>query len=165
MIVGRIIIPSRTQAASILVPVPPKICLIRGTMRIRPKKPYTIDGMPARSSIAGFMTPWALPVAIFVAFSITEYLVTFNWTLYLLAMPSVVGLAAVVGCNPYLAIAALVCAGVFGSNASFSSDNGVLVASACKIDLYEQNISQLPYMAISVVLSAVAFLAAGIVCA
>lgn len=116
-------------------------------------------------SIAGFMTPWALPVVIFVAFSITEYLVTFNWTLYLLAMPSVVGLAAVVGCNPYLAIAALVCAGVFGSNASFLSDNGVLVASACKIDLYEQNISQLPYMVISVALSAVAFLAAGIVCA
>ena len=54
MIVGSIIIPSRTQAASILVPVPPKICLIRGTMRISPKKPYTIEGTPAISSIPDF---------------------------------------------------------------------------------------------------------------
>ena len=102
---------------------------------------------------------------VFVAFAFTEYLVTFNWTLYLIALPSVIGLAQAVGCNVYLAIAALVCAGVWGSNASFSSDNGVVVASACKIDLYEQNISQLVYLAISVVLSAAAFLVAGIILA
>jgi len=116
-------------------------------------------------AISGFMTPWALPVVVFVAFAFTEYLVTFNWTLYLIALPSVIGLAQAVGCNVYLAIAALVCAGVWGSNASFSSDNGVVVASACKIDLYEQNISQLVYLAISVVLSAAAFLVAGIILA
>lgn len=114
-------------------------------------------------AISGFITPWALPVVVFIAFAFTEYLVTFNWTLYLIALPSVIGLAQAVGCNVYLAIAALVCAGVWGSNASFSSDNGVVVASACKIDLYEQNISQLMYLAISVVLSAAAFLVAGII--
>lgn len=114
-------------------------------------------------AISNFMTPWALPVIVFVVFAFTEYLVTFNWTLYLIALPSVIGLAEAVGCNVYLAIAALICAGVWGSNASFSSDNGVVVASACKIDLYEQNISQLPYLIFSVVLSAVAFLAAGII--
>ena len=113
-------------------------------------------------AISGFMTPWLLPVVIFVAFAFTEYLVTFNWTLYLIALPSVIGLAEAVGTNVYLAIAALVCAGVWGSNASFSSDNGVVVASACKVKLYEQNISQLAYMGIAVVLSAVAFLIAGI---
>lgn len=116
-------------------------------------------------SLSGFMTPWLLPVAVFVAFSFTEYLVTFNWTLYLIALPAVIGLAQNVGTNVYLAIAALVCAGIFGSSASFSSDNGVVVSSACKINLYEQNISQLVYMAITVGLSAVAFLVAGIVMA
>lgn len=116
-------------------------------------------------AISGFMTPWLLPVVVFVAFAFTEYLVTFNWTLYLIAFPSVIGLAEAVGTNVYLAIAALVCAGVWGSNASFSSDNGVVVASACKVKLYEQNVSQLAYMGIAVVLSAAAFLIAGIVMA
>ncbi|MDD3174128.1 MAG: Na+/H+ antiporter NhaC family protein [Herbinix sp.] len=115
------------------------------------------------SSIQGFMTPWILPFIVFVVFAFTEYFVTFNWTLYLLALPSVIGLAQALGTNVYLAIAALVCAGVWGSSASFSADNGIVVSSACKIKLFEQNMSQLVYMIISAVLSAIAFLVAGII--
>ena len=117
------------------------------------------------TSLSGFMTPWILPVAVFLAFSFTEYLVALSWTLYLIALLPVIQLAQAVNCNVYLAIAALVCAGVWGASASFSADNGVVVASACKINLYEQNMSQLVYLLISLVISAVAFLVAGIIMA
>ena len=116
-------------------------------------------------SLADLLTPWLLPVLVFVAFSFTEFLVTFNWTLYLMAMPAVIGLAQATGTNVYLAIAALVCAGVFGSSASFSSDNGIVVCSSCKIDVYTQNISQIVYLIISEAVAIAAFLAAGLIMA
>lgn len=115
------------------------------------------------TSISGFMTPWALPVVVFLVFSFTEYLICLSWALYLIAFLPVIQLAQIVGCNVYLAIAALVCAGAWGASASFTADNGLVVASACKINLYEQNVSQLAYLVISLALSAVAFLAAGVI--
>lgn len=114
-------------------------------------------------AIEQFMSPQMLPFVIFIAFAITEYLVTFNWTLYLIALPTVIALAQSLGTNVYLAIAALICAGVWGSNASFSSDGGIIVASSCGIDLYEHNMSQLPYMVMAAVLAALGFLVTGFV--
>lgn len=117
------------------------------------------------TSISGLMTPWLLPVVVFLAFCCTEYLVALSWTLYIIALPPVIQLAQTVGCNVYLAIAALVCAGVWGASASFTADNGVVVAGACKINLYDQNMSQIIYLLISLIISAIAFLAAGIIMA
>ena len=54
MIVGRIMIPRRRDAASQLVPVPPNVFLISGTISTSPKNPYTIEGTPAISSIPDF---------------------------------------------------------------------------------------------------------------
>lgn len=53
--VGRIIIPSKIEAVRILLPrpSPPKTFLIIGTITIIPKKPYTIDGIPASRLIGG----------------------------------------------------------------------------------------------------------------
>lgn len=116
-------------------------------------------------AIQGYLTPQLLPVVIFIAFAVTEYLVTFNWTLYMIALPAVISLAEALGTNVYLAIAALICAGVWGSNSSFSSDGGIIVSSSCKIDLYEHNMSQVLYMLIAAILAAVSFLIAGIVIA
>ena len=52
--VGRIIIPSKIPAVKTLLPLPPNRFCIMGTMTTNPKKPYTMDGIPARSEIAGF---------------------------------------------------------------------------------------------------------------
>ena len=117
------------------------------------------------NSLADLITPWVLPVLVFAAFSFTEFLVTFNWTLYLMAMPAVIGLAQATGTNVYLAIAALVCAGVWGSSASFSADNAIVVCSSCKLDVYTQNMSQLVYLIITELLAIAAFLVAGIIMA
>lgn len=54
IIVGRIIIPSRMDAVIILFPVPPKMLRVMGTNTTSPKKPYTIEGIPAIKFTAGF---------------------------------------------------------------------------------------------------------------
>ena len=56
IIVGSIIIPSSIDAVRMFMPVPPKISLIIGTITIKAKNPYTIDGMPAIKFIPGFNT-------------------------------------------------------------------------------------------------------------
>ena len=46
--------PSSTDAVSVLMPVPPSHSRTRGTSTTNPKKPYTTEGMPASRLIAGF---------------------------------------------------------------------------------------------------------------
>ena len=54
LIVGSIIIPNNIEAVKILFPLPPYITCINGTITTNPKKPYTIEGIPANKSMAGF---------------------------------------------------------------------------------------------------------------
>ena len=54
IIVGRAMMPRRTDPASQVSPVgTEKFTRIKSVRTIRPKNPYTTDGIPARSSIAG----------------------------------------------------------------------------------------------------------------
>ncbi len=115
-------------------------------------------------SISGMVTPKMLPLIIFVIFSITESMVTFNYTLYLIAMPVVVPLAQNCGANVPLCIAALVSTGLVGYMLAFSSDGGILAcAAAGKIDLYQQNLAQYPYHIIAWVLAAILYLVFGMI--
>ncbi len=65
MIVGSAMMPSTMLPAR---PVSPTGKLntfwIRGTITISPKKPYTTEGIPARSSMSGFMTLLVFSLAI-----------------------------------------------------------------------------------------------------
>ncbi|MFL0250533.1 Na+/H+ antiporter NhaC family protein [Clostridium neuense] len=109
----------------------------------------------------GIVNPSILPFIIFILFCSTEFLVTFNWTLYMMALPSVIALASATGANPYICIAALFSAGLFGSNASFASDAGLCSAGGTEIDLYSHNLSGLPYHIISFIIASTAYLACG----
>ena len=51
--VGKIIMPNITDAVSTLLPEPPNKFCIAGTITTSPKKPYTIEGIPASKSTAG----------------------------------------------------------------------------------------------------------------
>ena len=115
-------------------------------------------------AVGGVLNPALLPVIIFVLFSATEFLVTFNWTLYMMVMPSIIALAAATGANPYVCLGAMFCAGLFGSNCSFASDAGLCNAAATGVDLYNHNISMMPYSITAFVISAVMYLIAGFVC-
>ncbi len=110
------------------------------------------------------VTPSMLPFIIFFAFSCTEILVTFNYTLYLIAMPIVVALAQSVGASVPMSIGALVSCGVFGYCLAFSSDEGMIVCGACgAIDIYEQNTCQYPYMIMAWALAAIGYLVCGFI--
>lgn len=114
--------------------------------------------------VSQLVSPTFLPLIIFIGFSLTEMLVTFNYTLYLIAMPIVVGVAVNVGANVPLAIAALISAGLWGYQTAFSSDGGMLACAACGgIDLMDQTFSQYKITIVCWIISAVLFAAFGII--
>ncbi len=120
---------------------------------------YVID------ATSQFLSAQMLPFIIFVVFAFTEFLVSFNWTLYMMALPIVIPLAQVTGANVYLAIAALVCTGIWGSQGCMYSDGAIVAAAATNTDPYESSTCSLPYMVIACVLTAIGFLIAGFVLA
>lgn len=132
---------------------------------------FTMTGMVSElgfteyivGATSGILNPALLPVIIFLLFSATEFLVTFNWTLYMMVMPSVIALAQATGANVYVCLGAMFCAGLFGSNCSFASDAGMCTAAATGIDLYDHNLSMMPYSIAAFVISAGLYLVAGFV--
>ena len=100
---------------------------------------------------------------VFVVFACTEFLVSFNWSLYMMALPIIIPLAAATGANPYLTIAALICAGIWGSQGCLYSDGALVAAAATKTDAYEASTTSVQYTIIAAVISAVLFLGAGFI--
>ena len=54
IIVGKIMIPSIMEAVSTFLPLVPVSFCMMGTITTNPKKPYTIEGIPANRSTAGY---------------------------------------------------------------------------------------------------------------
>jgi Na+/H+ antiporter NhaC len=113
----------------------------------------------------GLISPLLFPFVVFVVFSITEFMVSFNWTLYLIAMPVIVALSESMGVNTNLAIGALISSGVWWYTGSFAADGGICAATACRVNIYRYNVAQIPYMLIVWVLSAIGYLVAGMLTA
>ncbi len=109
------------------------------------------------------LSPNLLPFIVFVVFACTEFLVSFNWSLYMMALPIIIPLASATGANPYLTIAALICAGIWGSQGCLYSDGALVAAAATDTDVYESSTTSVPYMIIAAVLSAILFLVAGFI--
>lgn len=114
-------------------------------------------------SATPLMTPHMLPLVVFIVLTITEFITGTNWGMYIIALPIVIPLALNVGANPFLAIGAVLSAGVFGSHICFYSDATILTSAACGCDNFQHALSQMYYGFIAAGLSAVAFLAAGFI--
>ncbi|WP_228518052.1 Na+/H+ antiporter NhaC family protein [Curtobacterium sp. VKM Ac-1376] len=114
-------------------------------------------------SIGTGIPPALLPVMLFVLFGITEFLVTLNWSLYILALPIVIPLAQQLGADQEMSIAALVCAGLWGTTVCLTSDVGLLNAFSTRVVVFAHWRSNLVYQLIAFVLAAVAFLVVGLV--
>ncbi len=113
--------------------------------------------------VSGNVPVALLPFLIFFLFGITEFLVTLNWSLYLLALPVVIPLAEQTGANPNLVIAALVSAGLWGATSCITSDVGLLNTYTTRVEPFKHWISNLPYQAIAWVIGAIAYLIAGVI--
>ena len=116
------------------------------------------------AGVAGHVSiPGLFPVIVFILFCITEYLCTLNWTLYVIALPILFQVAPAVGANLTLTVAALISAGLFGSNTCPFSDGGIVVAKGCRMDLYDHSFSSMPYFIIAGVITAVMYLVTGLI--
>lgn len=115
------------------------------------------------SRVSGNVPAALLPVLIFVLFGITEFLVTLNWSLYLLALPVVIPLAQQSGANANLVIAALVSAGLWGATVCITSDVGLLNTFTTRTKVFQHWATNLPYQTIAWALAVVAYLVAGVV--
>jgi len=114
-------------------------------------------------SATPLMTPALLPLVVFIVLTLTEFITGTNWGMYIIALPIVIPLALAVGANPFLAIGAVLSAGVFGSHICFYSDATILTSAACGCDNFQHALSQMYYGFIAAALSAVAFLVAGFI--
>ncbi len=80
-----------------------------------------------------------------------------------MALPIVIPLASATGANPYMTIAALICAGIWGSQGCLYSDGAIVAAAATGTDAYESSTTSVQYIVVAAVLPAVCFLVAGFV--
>lgn len=134
---------------------------------------YMIGGVMEEMGFAQFITgvaghvtiPALFPAIIFILFCCTEYLCTLNWTLFIIAMPILYQVAPAIGANLQLTIAAMISAGLFGSNTCPFSDGGIVVSKGFRMNLYDHGFSSMPYFIITAVLSAIAYVIAGFVLA
>lgn len=111
----------------------------------------------------GFMTPALIPFVLFLVFGATEFMTGTNWDLYMLILPVVLPLTQALDANPYLSVAAIISAGVWGSHVCPASDATVCTSAACGCENYQHAITQMPYAFIAFVLSAIAYLIAGFI--
>ena len=122
-------------------------------------------GMEAfvHSVLGGIPVVNLIPFILFVFFSLTEYLYSLNYTLYQIAIPVLMVVLTKIGANVPLCLGALISAGLVGANACVVSDLGVISARACRVKIYEQYETSLPYFVIADAISAVLYLIAGFV--
>ncbi|MFP7159191.1 Na+/H+ antiporter NhaC family protein [Priestia aryabhattai] len=112
-------------------------------------------------TISVFVAPLLLPFIVFLVFSVTEFLVTLNWSLYIMAIPILLKVSDSIGANTPLTIAALISAGMWGATSCITSDIGLLTSYTIKFKVYDHFRTKLPYCLIAWVLSLIGYLVCG----
>lgn len=113
-------------------------------------------------TVQPYLTPEILPVMVFVIVSLMSFSTGSSWGLPAIVTPILIPLAASMGANEILVMAAIVSGATLGSHACFYSDATVLTSSCCKMENMDHALSQLPYAMASAGVSAAGYLAAGI---
>lgn len=116
-----------------------------------------VEGVLSAVPIAGI-----LPFLIFLFFSVEEYLYSLNYTLFQIAIPVLLVVLPKVGANVPLCLGALISASLFGANACLVSDLGIISARSCRVTIYDQYRTSLPYFLISAGITAVLYLVVGL---
>jgi tetracycline resistance efflux pump len=86
-----------------------------------------------------------------------------NWGIYAILVPTTALLSHTLGADFWLTQGALASGTVWGAAACFFSDNRVLTAQSCKVDMMQHGISQFPYQLVIFVASSLLYLMAGFV--
>lgn len=104
-----------------------------------------------------------LPVIVFGLVAWICWATGSNWGIYAILVPTTALLSQKLGADFWLTQGALASGTVWGAAACFFSDNRVLTAQSCKVDMMKHGISQFPYQLIIFSISIVMYLVAGFV--
>lgn len=115
------------------------------------------------TSATKVITPALLPLIVFIALAITEFITGTNGGMYIIALPIVIPLAQNLGADVTLAVSAVLSAGVFGSHICFYSDATVITSSATGCNNFDHAFTQAPYGLLAAAISAIFFLISGFV--
>ena len=85
------------------------------------------------------------------------------WGIPAIVSPIIMPLCFELGANPLVTMGAIISGAVLGSHACFYSSATVLTSSCCKIQNMDHALSQLPYAALTAILSTAAYLICGFV--
>lgn len=129
------------------------------------KEAITDIGLPEYviSVVSPFMSTQALPVITFLACVILTFTTGSNWGGTVGVTAIVIPLAHSMGANMPLVLGAIVSGAAFGAHVCFYTDVTVFTSNITKIDNQEHAITQFPYGILGMIISAVAFIIAGIV--
>ncbi len=115
------------------------------------------------TSATKIMTPQFMPLVIFLALAVTEFITGTNWGMYIIALPIVIPLAEALNADITLAVSAVLSAGVFGSHICFYSDATVITSSATGCNNFDHALTQAPFGLLAAAASALCFLIAGFI--
>jgi tetracycline resistance efflux pump len=111
----------------------------------------------------GWLNGATLPFVVFALVAWICWATGSNWGIYAILVPTTALLSHTLGANFWLTQGALASGTVWGAAACFFSDNRVLTAQSCKVDMMTHGISQFPYQLTIFVASSVLYLIAGFV--
>ena len=115
------------------------------------------------SLVQPYVTPATYPVIIFLVVAVLTFATSSTWGISTIVIPIIVPLAAAVGANMILTMAAILSGSTFGSHACFYSDATVLASAGAKIENMEHAFTQMPYAFIGAALTCVCLLVSGFV--
>ncbi|WP_157960869.1 Na+/H+ antiporter NhaC family protein [Nubsella zeaxanthinifaciens] len=103
------------------------------------------------------------PVIVFTVVSFICWATGSNWGIYAILVPATALLSQSLGSNFWLTQGALASGTVWGAAACFFSDNRVLTAQSCKVDMMQHGTTQFPYQIIILIASMAMYLLAGFI--
>lgn len=111
----------------------------------------------------GWLNGATLPFVVFALVSWICWATGSNWGIYAILVPTTAIMSHTLGADFWLSQGALASGTVWGAAACFFSDNRVLTAQSCKVDMMKHGISQFPYQLVIFGVSSVLYLVAGFV--
>ena len=115
------------------------------------------------TSATKVITPALLPLIVFIALAITEFITGTNWGMYIIALPIVIPICMGTGIPVALGCGAVISAGVLGSHCCFYSDCTVITSSATGCDNFAHAWTQMPLGLLAGVVAAVGYIICGFV--
>ncbi len=115
------------------------------------------------TSATKVITPALLPLIVFIALAITEFITGTNWGNVHNRSSHSNTSGSEPGADVTLAVSAVLSAGVFGSHICFYSDATVITSSATGCNNFDHAFTQAPYGLLAAAISAIFFLISGFV--